>query len=133
MIPTGNSLVSSNISEIQQPSRTWKLDLSKGRVEGMTDGLYAVKQFVYKTLQTIRFHHLIYNSDFGHELNSVIGKSSSYAESEIRRCIREALLQDDRINEITSMEISIVGDQATARFQVQSMYGAYQEEVSLNV
>lgn len=133
MIPTGSSLVSSNIREFHQPSRTWKLDLSKGRVEGMTDGLESVKQAVFKTLQTDRFYHLIYDSDFGHELNSVIGKSGSYAESEIKRCIREALLQDDRIDDVTDTEITIIGDQATARFQVISTYGVWQEEVNFSV
>lgn len=133
MIPTNSSLTSSNLVEIQQPSRTWKLSFTNGRIEGMTDGVEAVRQAVFKALQTERFYYLIYNSDFGHELNSVIGKSGSYAESEIKRCIREALLQDDRINDVTNIEISIIGDQATVRFQVHSIYGVFQEEVIRNV
>lgn len=133
MIPTGGSIDTQNIETVTQPSRTWRLDFEHGRVVGMIDGLEAVRQAVAKILQTERFEHLIYDSSYGFEGKGLIGKAPVFIQSELRRRIREALIQDDRIEDVTDFRIDITGDTVTVRFTVVSTFGSFQEEVTQHV
>jgi len=134
MIPEiGKVMLDEPIDERQQPSQTWKLDFDKGRIIGRTDGLDAVKQAVFKALQTDRFWHAIYNYDYGHELKLLIGSSSVFLKSEAERLIEEALIVDDRIEGINNVDVEVTGDRMLIRFTVQSVYGSFEAEVGANV
>ncbi len=133
MIPVGASIAETEMEEVAQPSRTYKLDFARGRVVGKTDGLDAVKQAVVKILQSDRFIHEIYSFNYGHELSSVLGGNPQYARSEVSRIIQEALLQDDRINAIQNMQVTVEGDSLTAIFLVVSTEGSFVQEVSNGV
>jgi phage baseplate assembly protein W len=133
MIPTGGSITNKQIVEVQRPSRTYRIDLKKGRIIGWADGSEAVKQAVFKILQTERFRYLIYDSDYGCELANLIGRDPLFVKSELRRRITEALMQDDRIDNVTDFEINIAGDVATVRFTVVSAFGSFKEEVTTRV
>lgn len=128
MIPIGGAI--QDAAETQQTSRTYGIDFTKGKAVGVTDGLEAVRQAVYKILRTDRFAHLIYDANYGSEISSLQGRSQGYVRSEIERRIREALLQDDRIAEITDMQITVTGDEALATFTVVSIYGDFREEAT---
>lgn len=117
----------------QQPSRTYRIDFENGRIIGKTDGLEAVKQAVYKILQTDRYRYLIYSSDYGMEWEGIIGADPAFIRSELRRRITEALMQDDRIEAVQDFEFAFTGDTATVRFTVVSSFGSYQEEVTARV
>lgn len=131
MIPIGGAL--QDAAEEQQTSRTYGIDFAAGKAIGITDGLEAVRQAVYKILRTDRFAHLIYDANYGSEVTGLQGRSQGYVLSEIERRIREALLQDDRISEVTDMRITVTGDEALATFTVVSIYGDFKEEVTANV
>lgn len=133
MIPTGGSIDRQNIETVTQPSRTWRLDFERGRVTGAIDGLDAVRQSVSKIVQTERFRYLIYDADYGIELDGLIGRDPVFVQSELRRRITEALMQDDRIESVTDFQIDITGDTATIQFTVVSSFGSFQEEVMLHV
>src|SRR5690606_29736936 len=118
---------------IEQPSRTWRLDMERGRAAGMIDGLEAVRQSVFKILQTERFRHLIYDADYGAELAGLIGQDPALVRSELRRRITEALTQDDRIDEVTDYEMDFAEGTAAVRFTVVSTFGTFREGVTLRV
>lgn len=124
MIPTGGLLAAAT-EVVDQPSRTWRLDFDRGRVAGMIDELDAVKQAVYKVLQTERFAHPIYDGNYGSELAGLIGLGAGFAKSELRRRIKEALMQDDRVSDVVDFEIAASGENLTARFVVVSKYGNF--------
>lgn len=132
MIPQG-STINAPIEEVEQPSLTWKLDFEKGKVTRVIDNLEAIKQAVFKILQTDRFNYLIYSFNYGNELESLIGQSPLFVQSEFTRMITEALTQDDRITGIENMQIDIEGDRMLARFIVVTQYGSFEQEVSTNV
>lgn len=132
MIPQG-STITSEAEEVQQPSRTYQIDFEKGRIVGMVDGLEAVKQAVIKILMTERYEHLIYSTDYGSELKGLVGKEPAFIRSELKRRITEALMQDDRIENVTDFQIDIVGDTATIQFTVVSIYGSFRQEVTASV
>jgi hypothetical protein len=133
MIPTGGSIDTQNIEPIEHPSRTWRLDFERGRVVGMVDGLDAVRQAVFLILHTERFRYLIFGPDYGMEWNGLIGANPVYIRSELKRRITDALMQDDRIENVTDFQIDIAGDTATVRFTVVSAFGTSQEEVTARV
>lgn len=130
MIPVGGTRMDIAAEAVRQPSRTYSLHMQKGRIVGMTDGLDAVKQAVYKILRTERFRHEIYSFAYGHELGSLLGGHPQYVRSEVARMIQEALLQDDRITGIRNMKVQVTGDQLTASFEVATLFGAFRQEVS---
>lgn len=133
MIPTGGSIDTQNTETVTQPSRTWRVDFERGKLVGMVDGLEAVKQAVFKNLQTERFRYLIYSTNYGLEWDGLIGANPAFVRSELKRRITEALAQDDRIESITNFQIDIAGNTATIRFTVVSTFGSFQEEVTARV
>lgn len=118
-----------------EPSLTWQLDFEKGRIGRKIDGLAAVKQAIFKILQTSRYQFLIYSFNYGHELNQLIGLPPLFVQSELTRCLEEALLQDQRITAIEDIEVELVKDLVHVSFTAVTIFGnlAYQQEVELDV
>lgn len=114
-----------------QPSLTYALDINAGRIRGRVDELEALKQAVYLILNTERFAYLIYSWDYGVELKELIGQPKEYALPEIKRCITEALLQDDRITAVDGFEFSTGKKSVHATFNVHTIFGDFESEVEI--
>ncbi|RJX40053.1 DUF2634 domain-containing protein [Paenibacillus pinisoli] len=127
------ALLDRPLDDQQLPLLTWRLDMDKGRITGRIDGFDAVKQAIFKALQTIRFNHDIYDSDYGHELTLLLGSSPVFAQSEAKRLITEALMSDDRIEGIDQLTTEINADYIMIRFNVNTIYGNFGQEVSVSV
>ncbi|KPU45820.1 hypothetical protein OXPF_06090 [Oxobacter pfennigii] len=125
MIPV-NGITNAAVKEVERPSNTWKIDFEKGRITGKIDNLDAVKQAAFKILETERYRYLIYSFNYGAELEALIGKNPSLVRSETARRIKEALLQDDRIQDITNIDITANGDSIHAKFTVVTNYGSFE-------
>ena len=98
------------------------------------DGTDALKQAIYKILQTERFAHLIYSWNYGFEANRLIGQSAAFLRSEIQRLVTEALLADDRITAVENFKISITGKrQAAVEFTVVSVFGETEIETEVTI
>ncbi len=114
-----------------QPNKTYEMKISEEQVAGtIVDKLSAVQQAAYKVLNTERYKHVIYSWNYGVELQDLFGKPIPYVLSEIPRRITEALVQDDRINDVTDYEISYERDNSKGkrgdvlvRFKIISIYG----------
>ncbi|MGI2295152.1 DUF2634 domain-containing protein [Paenibacillus sp. GXUN7292] len=132
MIPSHSPMEESDRQGVM-PSLTWRLDLDKGRIVGKIDALEAVKQAVFKILQTDRYGHDIYSFDYGHELKQLLGGSPAVMESEVNRMIREALLQDDRIVSVEEAEVTAEGNSLLIRCVVVTDYGSFEVEVNRDV
>ncbi len=110
--------------ENSQSSRTYHIDFDSGRAAGYIDGIEAVKQAIVLILNTDRFRHLIFSWNYGSELKTVIGMETAIAESEARRIITEALMQDDRITAVDGFSFIRSGrNTVTAEFTVTTIYG----------
>ncbi|RKN85863.1 DUF2634 domain-containing protein [Paenibacillus ginsengarvi] len=125
MIPQGS--VSGNIRQADGPlpGKTYKLDYVTGRVIGFVDGIDAVRQSVFHILQTERFEYTIYSNNYGIELAGLLGKGPATVQSDLRRRIRKALLQDDRITDVTDFVVTVTGDESVATFTVITQYGNF--------
>ncbi|MEK3722319.1 DUF2634 domain-containing protein [Paenibacillus sp. FSL H8-0034] len=127
MIPQGGTLAN-DPGTAQQPSKTYRIDPISQRIVGTIDGLESVKQTVSQILQTERFEHLIFSSNYGAEVVDLQGKSEAYIRTELGRRIRTALLQDDRILDLQNMDISVNGDEALAVFTVVTQFGSFEAQ-----
>ena len=93
------------------------------RIQGITDDADAYTQAVYLILGTERYQYPIYSYNYGVELADLIGQSTDYAISEIKRRVTEALMQDDRTKEIDNWSFETDANTVTVSFTVKSIFG----------
>ncbi|MEC0370055.1 DUF2634 domain-containing protein [Paenibacillus chibensis] len=105
---------------IEQPLKTYALNIDVGELGGHVDGQDAVKQFIYKAIKTARFRFAIYDDDYGSELDDLIGQdvTTDLLETEVPRVIEEALIYDDRIDSVYGFELTREGDRLYVSFYV---------------
>ena len=134
MIPSTNTALTTELKVVTLPSKQHKLVLDADRILGVCDGLEAVKQSVYKVLNTERYAYVIYSWDYGIELKNLYGKSPMYACPEIERMVKEALSQDDRITSIDDFEFDISKKGVVSvSFTVRTIFGDLNEEMVVNI
>lgn len=133
MIPISGLHLEDDIYEITPETRTYGLNLLEGRIDKYIDGLEAIKQAVFKILETQRYKYLIYDFSYGSELSGLIGKDRDYIEMDLKRLIRDALIADDRILNVTDFAFTHEDENVTVRFQVISIEGSFESEVMVSV
>lgn len=111
-------------------TRTYKLNETD--IHGFTNDLDALKQAIYKTLNTEKYEHPIYSFNYGIEIENLFGKDSTYVSIELKRRIKECLLRDARIRNVGNFKITVQGDRIECVFDVESVYGKV-EGVRFNV
>lgn len=135
MLPEGNDRLIREYQVVKAPSRTYRMDPDSKRIAGYVDSLEAVEQTVYCILNTERYDNLIYSWNYGAEIRSLYGRPVSFVKSELKRRIKEALLQDDRITDVTSFTFEDRGRTLTVKFCVITDFGGIQarKEVAVHV
>lgn len=115
------------------PTRTYRLDLERGVIGGMVDGLEAMKQAICLILSTERFIWPIYSWNYGMEMVELIGKNRYYVEAELERRITDALMQDDRVISVSGFSFAVQRRTITASFTVETTVGTVRtaKEVAL--
>ena len=122
-------------SQAPMPSKTYRMNIEEETVSGIiTEDVEAVRQAVYKILNTERYTHVIYSSDYGVELADLFGKPMPYVIPEIPRRIEEALLVDDRITKVDSFDLQYdKKGNVNCYFVVHSIFGNIEMERSVKV
>ena len=105
-----------SIEKKTMPSLTWKIRQEEEQVRGNIDGKEAMGQAIEKILQTERYRFLIYDWNYGIELEDLFGKNVTYVIPELKRRIEDALLADDRITAVTDFSFAQEKDSVTASF-----------------
>lgn len=98
------------------------------------EGIEALKVWIEKAIRTARYRFPIYSWNYGCELDDIIGYDLPRAvlESEIPRVVREALIIDNRIDDVRDFLIERGGDWLRVTFTVTTTLGdTYQQEVSV--
>ena len=114
-----------------QPSKTWIIDRNTMQVAYMDEGLEAVRQAVEIALNVERFRWQIYNTNFGAELNDLVGDDEAYIEAELPRMVEDALSPDNRVVSVDNYAFSRRGDALSVSFSVHTVFGDLEEEVEL--
>lgn len=103
------------------------------RITGYIDGLEAIKQAVYLILNTERFEYIIYSWDYGVELYDLFGEPIDFVKSELKRVIKEALEQDDRIIDVNDFVFEVRKKNIlNVKFTVNSIFGDFESEKEVN-
>lgn len=110
----------------EQPSLTYRLDLDNGRIVGKVDGLEAVNQAIRKAITTPRFKCLIYDHQYGSEIEeAIISKDATreYIEAVTEGFIRDALRPDTRILTVYDFQFDFENDKAYVFFRADTIFG----------
>ncbi len=116
-----------------QPNKTYKMLIEDEKILGNTDDLAAIEQACYKILNTERYQYVIYSWNYGIELQDLFGKPIPYVFSELPRRIREALIQDDRVSDVTNFDLSNQKGNVLAKFEVVTEKGIIKMEKGVQV
>jgi phage baseplate assembly protein W len=122
------------VTDTSGPSKTYAFNFDTGEIGGIVDEEKAIRQFVRKTITTPRFRFLIYDDQYGCELENLIGQdvTNEYLEHDIPRMITEALVYDDRISNVTDFVITRDSDKVYVSFTLVTSDGTLiNEEVTI--
>lgn len=134
MIPSGNSILTTELNVVKMPSKQHRMDLNTNRIFGVCDNLEAVKQTIFKILNTERYRYIIYSWNYGIELKDLFGQPPMYVCPEVERRVKEALFQDDRITAVDNFEFDISKRGVVAvAFTVHTIFGDLTEEMAVNI
>jgi phage baseplate assembly protein W len=117
---------------VTEPSRTY--DLFTTQMRSTVDGDDALRQFIRKALLTARTTYLIYDNQYGNEIDTLIGQNVNNAlfDAEIVRMVREALIYDDRVTSVSNFVITRSADACFVTFDVATLGGStITEEVTI--
>lgn len=121
------------VEVVEQPSKTYRLDVDNNKVTGKIDGLEAIKQAIYKRLNTEKDEYLIYGTDYGIQLADLYGEDDTYVLPTLQGRIMEALLQDERIMGVDNFSFTDEKGSIAASFTVHTVLGDIQSELEVNI
>lgn len=110
----------------EQPSLTYRLDLDNGRIVGRVDKLEAVNQAIRKAIITPRFKCLIYDNQYGSEIEEAIiskGATRDYIEAVTEGFVKDALYPDTRILSVYDFQLEFKEDKAYVFFRADTIFG----------
>lgn len=123
--PEGNLTL--QISEVPEPSKTYKVDWDSGRILGFVDNQEAVKQAILKMLITERYKYLIYDNQYGSELSYIISQDlpENLIAIMVKSDITETLMLDSRITSIDNFQIEFsTQSNILVSFDVDTIFGS---------
>lgn len=133
MIPSTNTILSQDLEVETLPSKNYKMQIEHDVINGFCDELEAMKQVVFKILNTERYQHIIYSWDYGIELLDLYGEPVTYVCPELERRITEALVQDDRIDSVDSFVFDVTEKRTVkVTFTVHTIFGGIEAEKVVN-
>ena len=121
-----------DLEEETEPNKTYRIDFKDNSIEGFIDGKDAIKQAIYKILETERYTYPIYSWDYGIELSDLYGEDVRYVCAELEDRIKEALTQDERVAEVTDFDFDIRKGIIKVRFAAVIDIGKIYMEVEVN-
>jgi len=134
MIPSTVGFLDQDFDIEVQPSKNYKMDLNGDSVRGFCDEIEAMKQTIFRILQTERYAYIIYSWNYGIETLDLYGMPVTYVCPELERRITEALLTDERITRVYDFEhdTSQKGVVHTT-FKVDTIFGNVNAERTVNI
>ncbi len=133
MIPSTAGFLNQEFEIEEQPSLTYKLT-GDGSVRGSIDAKESIKQAIFRILNTERYQYIIYPWYYGIETLDLYGEPVTYVCPELERRIKEALLTDTRISNVTNFEFNLENKGVIhVTFLVNTIYGEIKAEKEVNI
>lgn len=133
MIPSVNDDLIADFEVKSQPTKTYKMNIEDETITKHTDDLEAIKQAIYKILNTERYQYVIYSWNYGIELQDLFGEPLPYVYPELKRRITEALTWDDRITDVTDFSFTHKRGEVLATFTVHTVAGDFEAEKAVRI
>ena len=133
MLPQNNNLLNCGIDIMKYDSKTYSIDFKNDVMRGLTDGIEALKQAIFLILSIERYDYVIYSWNYGIELKDLFGKPTTYACAVLPSRIKQALMQDDRIQDVSDFVTDVEGNTVKVEFKVNSIFGTFSQEVRYDV
>lgn len=134
MIPSTTGFLNADFEIEEQPSLTYRMDLERNIVRGFIDNQEAVKQAVFRILNTERYQYVIYPWWYGIETIDLYGEPITWVCPELERRIKEALSMDTRITGVTDFEFNlIVKGVVQVAFTVHTIFGDIKTEKEVGI
>ena len=112
------------VEKLQEASSTtYKLDLDRGRISERIDGIEAVNQAIRKAIITPRFKCLIYDNQYGSEIEDSIIASDEYIETVVEGFVTDCLKPDTRILSVYDFLITLKNDSVYISFKADTIFG----------
>jgi hypothetical protein len=97
------------------------------------EGKEAVKIWLWKLFMTARYRQVIFDWDYGHELENLIGQgyTQGYLNSEAERYVREAIEYNlkDYVTDVRNVNVSFDEGTLTIEFTAITPYGEVEVRV----
>lgn len=89
------------------------------------EGAAAVRLWAMTALRTMRYHHAIYSGQFGSALSTLMGQgwSSDIKTAEAPRMVREALLVNPYVSEVSDIVVDFADDELQISATLKTIYG----------
>jgi hypothetical protein len=100
----------------------------------VVEGIEALKMWIIKTIKTERYRFRIHdNTDYGTTIKDLIGTNypRAFVKSEIKREVTSSLTNHDLIRDIVNWSFVRDGKWTIIKFQVITVDGAFDQEVTL--
>ncbi len=130
MLPSSEYTLN-NVNIVYENTKSYKMDLKDTTISGFVDETEALKQAIYKILNTERNMYPMYSRNYGIDLKDLIGLPTDYAISQIPDRITEALIYDDRIVSVDDFEFSKNKSKLLVKFKVTTIYGNIETDFDL--
>lgn len=91
----------------------------------LVEGNEALRIWIVKALSTERFRYTAYDTDYGSEIDTLIGgqMNSDIAMAELKRFIIETLMVNPYIAELSNFQFSQSGSGVQVEFDCTTVYG----------
>lgn len=133
MLPK-NNMDFAVVEEKEQPSKTFRMNAEKNVVRGSCDDVEALKQAIFLMLNIERYSCPLVSFNFGAQLSDLIGMPISYCIPQSEYRIRDALTQDERINDVRDFEFDTSRKGILlVKFKVDSIFGTIEIEKEVSI
>jgi hypothetical protein len=112
----------------QQNTQTFGINFTNNTIGNKVDNLEALRQSIYLMISVEADQYLIYPYTYGMKTLDLIGKPAHYVMAVISDRIKETLLSDDRINDVTDFEYEVDRNKLLVKFVVDTIYNVKIEE-----
>lgn len=135
MLPYGENiddLILDFEEDVVESTQTFELNTLENIVGGKIDDLAALQQTIYLMLSTEADQYLIYSYTYGLQTVDLIGKPIHYVMAVLPIRIKETLMSDDRITDVSDFEFEMDKRKLKIRFRIQTIYGEDIEADAIN-
>lgn len=132
MLPYGENtddLVLGFEEDAVERTQTFGLNTMQNIVSGKIDELEALRQSIYLMLSIEADQYLIYPYTYGITTLDLIGKPMHYVMAVLPTRIKETLLSDNRITDVSDFEFQMNKNKLMVQFRIQTIYG---EDIEAN-